>query len=73
MILKKWDMRFLDMAKMVGSWSKDPSTQVGAAIVDNDRRVISVGYNGFPKGVADNERLEDREEKYKMIVHAERY
>ena len=72
MILKKWDMRFLDMAKMVGSWSKDPSTQVGAVIVDNDRRVVSVGYNGFPKGVADNARLEDRDEKYKMIVHAER-
>ena len=65
-------MRFLEMAKMVGSWSKDPSTQVGAVIVDDDRRVISLGYNGFPKGVADNNRLEDRKEKYKMIVHAER-
>ena len=72
MILKKWNMRFLEMAKMVGSWSKDPSTQVGAVIVDDDRRVISLGYNGFPKGVADNNRLEDRKEKYKMIVHAER-
>lgn len=50
MILKKWNMRFLEMAKMVGSWSKDPSTQVGAVIVDDDRRVISLGYNGFPKG-----------------------
>ena len=60
------------MAKMVGSWSKDPSTQVGAGIVDDDRRVISLGYNGFPKGVADNQRLDDRKEKYKMIVHAER-
>ena len=57
---------------MVGSWSKDPSTQVGAVIVDDDRRVISLGYNGFPKGVADNQRLDDRKEKYKMIVHAER-
>ena len=72
MILKKWHMRFLEMAKMVGSWSKDPSTQVGAVIVDDDRRVISLGYNGFPKGVADNQRLDDRKEKYKMIVHAER-
>ena len=72
MILKKWNMRFLQMAKMVGSWSKDPSTQVGAVIVDDDRRVISLGYNGFPKGVADNQRLDDRKEKYKMIVHAER-
>ena len=72
MILKKWNMRFLEMAKMVGSWSKDPSTKVGAVIVDDNRRVVSLGYNGFPKGVADNNRLEDRNEKYKMIVHAER-
>ena len=72
MILKKWNMRFLEMAMMVGLWSKDPSTQVGAVIVDDDRRVISLGYNGFPKGVADNQRLNDRKEKYKMIVHAER-
>ena len=72
MILKKWNMRFLEMARMVGLWSKDPSTQVGAVIVDDDRRVISLGYNGFPKGVADNNRLEDRKEKNKMIVHAER-
>tara|TARA_Y100000296_G_scaffold66586_1_gene78724 strand:+ start:623 stop:1048 length:426 start_codon:yes stop_codon:yes gene_type:complete len=72
MILKKWDVRFLEMAEMIGSWSKDPSTKVGAVIVDDDRRVISLGYNGFPKGIIDNERLEDREEKYKMMVHAER-
>ena len=72
MILKKWDLRFLEMSELVSSWSKDPSTKVGSVIVDNDRRVISLGYNGFPKGVADNDRLNDREEKYKMIVHAER-
>jgi dCMP deaminase len=72
MILKKWDLRFLEMARNAASWSKDPSTKVGAIIVDDDKRVVSVGYNGFPKGVADDERLDDREEKYKMIVHAER-
>ena len=72
MILKKWDLRFLEMARNAASWSKDPSTKVGAIIVDDDKRVISVGYNGFPKGVTDDERLHDREEKYKMIVHAER-
>ena len=72
MILKKWDLRFLEMARSAASWSKDPSTKVGAIIVDDDKRVISVGYNGFPKGVSDDERLDDREEKYKMIVHAER-
>ena len=68
MILKKWDLRFLEMARNAASWSKDPSTKVGAIIVDDDKRVISVGYNGFPKGVRDDERLDDRQEKYKIIV-----
>ena len=72
MILKKWDLRFLEMARNAASWSKDASTKVGAIIVDDDKRVISVGYNGFPKGVRDDERLDDRQEKYKIIVHAER-
>ena len=72
MILKKWDIRFLEMARLVGSWSKDPSTQVGAVIIDSERRVVSVGFNGFPRGIKDDRRLDNREEKYKMIVHAER-
>ncbi len=68
----KWDKRFIDLAKLVGSWSKDPSTQVGAVIVDDKKRIISVGYNGFPRGVEDSEkRLVDREQKYDIIVHAE--
>ena len=67
----KWDKRFLELAKLVGSWSKDPSTQVGAVIVDENNRIVSVGYNGFPRGVEDNDRLFDREEKYDIIVHAE--
>lgn len=70
--MDKWDQRFLDLAKHVSEWSKDPSTKVGAVIVDTDRRIVSVGYNGFPQGVADHDfRLEDRDIKYKMIVHAE--
>jgi len=72
MIIKKWDLRFLEMARNASTWSKDPSTKVGSIIVDDDKRVISVGYNGFPKGVNDDERLDDRQEKYKVIVHAER-
>lgn len=68
----KWDKRFLELAKLCGSWSKDPSTQVGAVIVDDNNRIVSVGYNGFPKGVEDSEeRLLDREQKYDIIVHAE--
>ena len=67
----KWDIRFLDMAQLVSTWSKDPSTKVGAVIVDPNNRVVSVGYNGFAKGVSDDNRLDNRETKYKMIVHAE--
>lgn len=67
----KWDNRFLDMAKLVSTWSKDPSTKVGAVIVDTNNRVVSVGYNGFPQKISDNDRLENREEKYNIIVHAE--
>jgi len=66
-----WDIRFLDMAQLVSAWSKDPSTKVGAVIVDINNRVVSVGYNGFPKGISDDIRLDNRETKYKMIVHAE--
>ena len=69
---KKWDKRFLELAKLVGSWSKDPSTQVGAVIVDDHKRIVSIGFNGFPKGVQDSEKkLLDRERKYSIIVHAE--
>ena len=68
----RWDMRFLDMAKLISSWSKDPSTQVGSVIVDSNNRVVYVGYNGFPQGISDDNRLDNRETKYKMILHAER-
>jgi len=72
MSLTKWDNRFLELAKLIGSWSKDPSTQVGAVIVDDNKRIVSIGFNGFPKGVKDSKKkLLDREEKYAIIVHAE--
>ena len=67
----KWDKRFLEMATLVSSWSKDPSTQVGAIAVRN-RTVIAQGYNGFPRGMSDEKfRYEQKVLKYKMIVHAE--
>ena len=72
MTLTKWDTRFLEMAKLVGSWSKDPSTKAGAVIVGPENEIISVGFNGFPKGMPDSPELyENREEKYSRIVHAE--
>lgn len=67
----KWDDRFLDVAKLVASWSKDPSSHVGAIAV-LDRKVVATGFNGFPKGVHDSEsRYNNRDEKLKFIVHAE--
>ncbi len=68
----KWDLRFLDMAKLVASWSKDPSTQTGAVIVRPNRSVASVGFNGFPQKMKDDSDLyANREEKYSRIVHCE--
>ena len=68
---EKWHARFLRLAKEVATWSKDPSTQVGCVLV-RDRRVISTGYNGFPRGISDSfDRLMDREQKYEITVHAE--
>jgi dCMP deaminase len=71
-VSKKWDVRFLQMAQLVSTWSRDPSTQCGAVIVRPDRTIQSVGFNGFPKQMPDRpEQYLDREEKYSRIVHAE--
>jgi dCMP deaminase len=68
----KWDLRFLEMAKLVSEWSKDPSTRCGAVIVRPDKTVASVGFNGFPKGCDDSPHLyEDRDLKLSRVVHAE--
>jgi len=64
-----WHERFLSMAELVGSWSKDPSTKVGAVIVRPDRTIASLGYNGFPRGVKDE--YQDRDHKLLRTVHAE--
>lgn len=70
--MNKWDQRFLTMAAMVASWSKDPSTQTGAVIVRPDKTIASVGYNGFPRGCDDSQALhENRQEKYAKIIHCE--
>jgi len=67
----KWDLRFLKIAKEVSMWSLDPSTKIGSVIV-KDRRILSTGYNGFPRNIEDTlERLSDRESKYKYMVHGE--
>ena len=68
---REWDCRFLKLARHVSTWSKDPSTKVGA-IVAKKKKVYGHGYNGFPKGVRDLvDRYENRELKNMMVVHAE--
>ena len=68
----KWDSRFIELARYIASWSKDPSTQTGAVIVAPNRSVVSVGFNGFARGVVDSkDRYDNREIKYKMVVHCE--
>ena len=70
--MDKWDLRFLDLAKHIASWSRDPSTQTGAVIVRPDKSVCSVGFNGFPQRMPDNpEFYANRDEKYSRIVHCE--
>lgn len=67
-----WHVRFLNLAEHISTWSKDPSTKVGAVIVNPKKIVVGMGYNGFPRGVDDSpNRLNDRELKYPRIVHAE--
>lgn len=69
---RKWDLRFLDLAQLVSTWSKDPSTKCGAVIVRPDRTVASVGFNGFPRGCDDDPALyADRDLKLSRVVHAE--
>lgn len=69
---RKWILRFLEVADRVATWSKDPSSKVGCVIVDDQRRLIGAGYNGFPRGVEDHPgRYTDREMKLHFVQHAE--
>jgi dCMP deaminase len=68
----KWDQRYLKLAYEVSQWSKDPSSKIGAITVGAKGQVLSQGFNGFPRGLKDDfTRLNDRELKYKFVVHAE--
>lgn len=71
--MNNWDNRFFDLAAHVATWSKDPSTQVGAVVVNDKRQVLGMGYNGFPRGVDDAaHRYNNRETKLMFVAHAER-
>ena len=69
-----WDEYFMGVALLAAKRSKDPNTQVGACIVNKNKRILSTGYNGFPYGCSDDifpwER-EGEDTKYKYVVHAE--
>ena len=72
-----WDQYFMAIARLSSMRSKDPNTQVGACIVSQDNRILSIGYNGTPNGFSDNVFPWDREgdvlnTKYIYVVHAER-
>lgn len=72
MISTKWIERFVELSRHIATWSKDPSTQVGALLVNMDKNVLALGYNGFPRGMDDAPALyHDRPFKYKHILHAE--
>ena len=71
-VLTHWDFRFLQLADHIATWSKDPSTKVGAVIVRQDRTIAAMGFNGFARGVADlADRIANRDTKLMLTVHAE--
>lgn len=67
-----WIERFLDLSRVISSWSKDPSKKVGAVIVDANKKVVSVGYNGLPSWCNDDSlNTISKESKSRMMLHAE--
>ena len=68
----KWNKRYLALAEQISTWSKDPSRQIGCVAVGDKGQVLAQGYNGFPRGIEDSPEIyNNRELKYKYIVHAE--
>jgi len=67
-----WNLKYLTLAKKFASWSKDPSTQVGAVAIGNKGQVLSQGYNGFLRGFNDSPLIyKDSKLKSNYIIHAE--
>lgn len=67
-----WDKTFLNLCDEIAQRSKDPSTKVGACIVAPDKTIVSMGYNGFPRGCNDDPKIyQDRQVKYLRTIHAE--
>jgi dCMP deaminase len=67
-----WTRRFLRLALEVASWSKDPKGGVGAVLVDERKRVVGLGFNGFPDRIPDDDALlRDADAKLPRMIHAE--
>ena len=66
-----WEEYFMGIAKLSAQRSKDPHTQVGAVIVDSNNKIVSIGYNGMPRGCQDYDFSWEVPEKYLYVVHAE--
>lgn len=71
-----WDTTFMGIAKLIAQRSKDDNTQVGAVIVGKDKRILSLGYNGMPNGLSDDEDIWNKtgdieKQKYSYVCHAE--
>ncbi len=66
-----WDEYFINIAEQVAKKSKDPSTQTGCVIVDDQNRPVSFGYNGFVRGCDETKMSNERPIKYHLVVHAE--
>lgn len=69
--MNQWTERFLGLARKIASWSKDPSTKVGAIAVNHVRAIVETGYNGLPRGVVDDPSRMERPAKYLYTAHAE--
>lgn len=68
-----WDTIFLNLSYEIAKKSRDPSTKCGAVITTADNQIVSLGYNGFPRGVENTEhRWTTRPDKYDYVVHSER-
>lgn len=72
MTVPTWDEYFLAIAEVVRTKSRDPHTQIGAVIVDDDNQIVATGYNGFPRGVEYSDDRLQRPTKYDYFEHAER-
>lgn len=66
-----WDEYFISMVYFVSMKSKDQSTKIGAVIVDDNHRIVSTGYNGFPRGADESGDKWERPNKYERVIHAE--